>query len=43
MFGRVRGIDYPVHVGYLDDAGREVPPPTSPSSGRLAPHETTAN
>jgi hypothetical protein len=25
MFGRVRGTDCPVHVGYLDDAGREVP------------------
>ena len=26
MFRRVRGTDCPVHVGYLDDAGREVPP-----------------
>ena len=26
MFRRVRGTDRPVHVGYLDDAGREVPP-----------------
>jgi len=26
MLRRVRGTDYPVHVGYLDDSGREVPP-----------------
>jgi hypothetical protein len=26
MFRRVRGTDCPVRVGYLDDAGREVPP-----------------
>ena len=25
MLRRVRGTDGPVHVGYLDDAGREVP------------------
>jgi len=25
MLRRVRGTDCPVHVGYLDDAGREVP------------------
>ena len=25
MFRRVRGTDCPVHVGYLDDAGRESP------------------
>jgi DNA-binding HxlR family transcriptional regulator len=26
MLRRVRGTDGPVHVGYLDDEGREVPP-----------------
>ena len=26
MLRRVRGTDCPVHVGYLDDEGREVPP-----------------
>jgi len=25
MHRRVRGTDCPVHVGYLDDNGREVP------------------
>jgi hypothetical protein len=25
MLRRVRGTDCPVHVGYLDDDGREVP------------------
>jgi hypothetical protein len=46
MLRRVRGTDCPVHVGYLDDEGREVPPPTSPSSQSVSPvrnHGKTAN
>lgn len=26
MLRRVRGTDHPVHVGYIDEQGREVPP-----------------